>query len=82
VTPFAVHREKTHGKEGSLPCAKAKNARQRRLFAVRQGHKRTAKVLFLLLVLVTLPCVFWKTHGKVAIAVFFSHLKIPKKSQA
>jgi hypothetical protein len=81
VTPFAVHREKTHGKEGSLPCAKAKNARQRRLFAVRQGHKRTAKVLFLLLVLVTLPCVFRKTHGKVAIAVFFT-FKNTKKSQA
>jgi hypothetical protein len=27
VTLFAVHREKMHGKEGYLPCAKAKNAR-------------------------------------------------------
>jgi hypothetical protein len=47
-------------------------------FAVRP-YKRTAKALFLLLVLVTLPCVFRKTHSKVAIAFFcFSRLKIPK----
>jgi hypothetical protein len=69
----------------SLPCAEAQNVRQRGLFAVRQGPKRTAikgtfamrpykrttKALFLLLVLVTLRCVFQKTHGKVAIAIFF-----------
>jgi hypothetical protein len=38
---------------------------------MRQGQKRTAKALLLLLVLVTLPCVFRKTHGKAAIPVFF-----------
>jgi hypothetical protein len=68
-----------------LPCAWEKNARQRALFAVRLGkkhtaingtfvvrlYKRTAKTLFLLLVLVTLLCVFRKTHGKVTIAIFF-----------
>jgi hypothetical protein len=71
------------------------NTRQTWLFAVRlpekrtaingtfvvRLYKRTAKALFWLLVLVTLPCVFRKTHGKVTIAINFfgfSHLKIPK----
>jgi hypothetical protein len=87
---------KTHGKDvrlGEKHTAKRalcrapeqKNARQRGLFAVRRGakrtaingtfavrlYKRTAKALFLLLVLVTLPCVFRKTHNKVTIANFF-----------
>jgi hypothetical protein len=67
----------------SLPCAGEKNARQRALFVVRRGAKRTAingtfsvrlykctaKALFLLLVLVTLSCVFRKTHVKVTIAI-------------
>jgi hypothetical protein len=39
-------------------------------FAVRL-YKRTTKALFLLLVLVTLPCIFRKTHDKVTIANFF-----------
>jgi hypothetical protein len=49
-------------------------------FVVRL-YKRTAKALFLLLVLVTLPCVFRKTHGKVTIAIYFfcfSRSKTPK----
>jgi hypothetical protein len=33
--------------------------------------KRMTKALFRLLVLVTLPCAFQKTHGKVAFAIFF-----------
>jgi hypothetical protein len=33
-------------------------------------YKRTAKELFWLLVLVTLSCVFRKTHGKMTIAIF------------
>jgi hypothetical protein len=67
-----------------LPCACLKNARQTGLFAVRVGEKRmaingtfavrlykpTAKALFWLLVLVTLSCVFRKTHGKMTIAIF------------
>jgi hypothetical protein len=85
-------------KEPPLSCAGVQNARQRAPFAMRRSpkrtaingtfaarlDKRTAKALFLLLVLVTLPCVFLKTHGKVAIAIYlficFSRLKIPKKS--
>jgi hypothetical protein len=47
------------------------NARQTGLFAVRLPEKRTAKALFWLLVLVTLPCVFRKTHNKVTIAIYF-----------
>jgi hypothetical protein len=60
--------KKTHGKEPSLPCVGEQNARQRALFAVRRGAKRTAingtfvvrpykrttMALFLLLVLVTI----------------------------
>jgi hypothetical protein len=38
---------------------------------VVRPDKRTAKALFRLLVLVTLPCAFQKTHGKVAFAFFF-----------
>jgi hypothetical protein len=74
-----------HGKEPSLPYAWAKSARQRALFAVRLGqkrttingtfavrpYKRTAKALFLLLVFVNLSCVFRKTHNKVTIAINF-----------
>jgi hypothetical protein len=65
-------KSKTHGKEGSLQCAEAENTRQRGIFAVRRSpkraaingtfavcpYKRTANALFLLLVLVTLPCLF------------------------
>jgi hypothetical protein len=70
---------------GCLPCTSLKNARQTWLFAVRlpekrttingtfavRLYKRTAKALFWLLVLISLPCVFRKTHGKVTIAIFF-----------
>jgi hypothetical protein len=67
----------------ALCRAPGKNARQRRLFVMRQGQKRTANALFLLLVLVTLPCVFRKTHGKVIIAVFLLFtFKNTQKSQA
>jgi hypothetical protein len=66
-----------------LSCAWEKNARQTGLLAVCLGekrtaingtfavrlYKRTAKALFWLLVSVTLPCFFRKTHGKVTIAI-------------
>jgi hypothetical protein len=71
-----------------LPCAGPKTHGKDAFFAVRRGtkmhgnkctfdvrpYKRTARTLFLLLVLVTLPCVFRKTHGKVAIAFFVFHI--------
>jgi hypothetical protein len=60
VTPFAVRRG-------------TKRTAINVTFAVRP-YKRTTKALFLLLVLVTLPCVFRKTHGKVTIAFFVFHV--------
>jgi hypothetical protein len=76
---------KTHGKHRLFAVRLPKNARQTEPFAVRfpgkrttmngtfavRLHKRTAKALFWLLVLVTLPCVFRKMHGKVTIAIYF-----------
>jgi hypothetical protein len=86
VMPFAVRQEKTHGKDGLFAVRREKTHGKDGLFAVRRGpkrtaindtfavrpYKRTAKALFMLLVLVTLPCVFQKTHSEVAIAIFFA----------
>jgi hypothetical protein len=83
--PLSCAGSKTHGKQGMFAVRLPENARQTALFAARLPekrtaindtfavclHKRTAKALFWLLVLVTLPCVFRKTHGKVTIAIFF-----------
>jgi hypothetical protein len=91
--------EKRTANMGCLPCASLKNARQTWLFAVHLPEKRmaingtfamrlykcTAKALFWLLVLVTLPCVFRKTHDKVTIAIYFFgflRLKIPKNHRS
>jgi hypothetical protein len=85
VTPFAVLQEKTHGKDGLFVVRREKTHGKDALFAMRRGPKRTAingtfvvrpykrttKALFLLLVLVTLPRVFQKTHDKAAIAIYF-----------
>jgi hypothetical protein len=62
--------KKTHGKDGLFAVRRGtKHTAINGTFAVRP-YKRTAKALILLLVLVTLSCVFRKTHGKVAIAFF------------
>jgi hypothetical protein len=95
VMPFAVRREKMHSKDGLFVVRREKTHGKDALFAVRRGpkrtvingtfavrpYKRTSKALFLLFVLVTLPCVFQKTHRKVAIVIYsfcFSLSKIPK----
>jgi hypothetical protein len=84
VMPFAVRREKMHSKDGLFVVRREKTHGKDALFAVRRGpkrtvingtfavrpYKRTSKALFLLFVLVTLPCVFQKTHRKVAIVIY------------
>jgi hypothetical protein len=76
---------KTHGKDEIFAVRLGEKRVAKSPLCVRRGAKRTAingtfamrlykrttKALFLLLVLVTLSCVFRKTHGKVTIAILF-----------
>jgi hypothetical protein len=65
---------KTHGKELAFAVRPRKNARQRIDLCHAPMQKRRAKVLFQLVVLVTLPCASCLTRQSDLCSFFFFHV--------